>query len=136
MARLRAELVVVVDQAVGELEDLGSGGEVGCDCQAAFAAKVVDLEKRLLEGARLAREKREKARIAATAEADRERLREQHFMRCPKCGHEMKEEELEGIKIDRCSFCEGIFFDAGELDQLYLRRQEDRRSFFRKLVGI
>ena len=57
-------------------------------------------------------------------------------MRCPKCGHEMKEEELEGIKIDRCSFCEGIYFDAGELDQVFLRRQEDRRSFFRKLVGI
>ena len=74
-------------------------------------------EKRLLEGARLAREKREKARIAATAEADRKRLRDQHFMRCPKCGNEMKEEELEGIKI-------------------FQRRQEDRRSFFRKLVGI
>jgi hypothetical protein len=93
-------------------------------------------EKRLLEAARIEREKREKERIAQTAEADRKRLREQHFMRCPKCGHEMKEEELEGIKIDRCSFCEGIYFDAGELDQLYLRRQEDRRSFFRKLVGI
>jgi hypothetical protein len=93
-------------------------------------------EKRLLEAARIEREKREKERIAQTAEADRKRLREQHFMRCPKCGHEMKEEELDGIKIDRCSFCEGIYFDAGELDQVFQRRQEDRRSFFRKLVGI
>ena len=93
-------------------------------------------EKRLLEAARIEREKREKERAAQTAEADRKRLREQHFMRCPKCGHEMKEEELEGVKIDRCSFCEGIYFDAGELDQVFLRRQEDRRSFFRKLVGI
>ena len=40
------------------------------------------------------------------------------------------------MKIDRCSFCEGIYFDAGELDQIFQRRQEDRRSFFRKLVGI
>jgi len=93
-------------------------------------------EKRLLEAARLAREKREKERIAATAEADRKRLRDQHFMCCSKCGHAMKEEEFEGIKIDRCSFCEGIFFDAGELDRIFQRRQEDRRSFFRKLVGI
>ena len=93
-------------------------------------------EKKLLDAARLEREKREKARAAQTAEADRKRLREQHFMRCPKCGHEMKEETLEGVSIDRCSHCEGIYFDAGELEQLYLRRQEDRRSFFRKLVGI
>jgi uncharacterized protein with PIN domain len=93
-------------------------------------------EKRLLETARFEREKREKERAAQTAEADRKRLRDQHFMRCPKCGHEMKEEELTGVKIDRCSFCEGIFFDAGELDQVLLKREDDRRGFFRKLVKI
>ena len=69
-------------------------------------------------------------------ESDRKRLREQHFMRCPKCGHEMKEETLESVTIDRCSFCEGIFFDAGELDQVLLKREDDRRGFFRKLVKI
>lgn len=93
-------------------------------------------EKRLLEAARHEREKREKERAAQTVEADRKRLREQHHMRCPKCGHEMKEEELQGVKIDRCSFCEGIYFDAGELDQVLLKREDDRRGFFRKLVKI
>ena len=93
-------------------------------------------EKRLLEGARIEREKREKERAKRTAEADRHRLREQHFMRCPKCGHEMKEETLEGVTIDRCSHCEGIFFDAGELDQVLLKHEADRRGFFRKLVKI
>ena len=93
-------------------------------------------EKRLLEGARIEREKREKARAAQTADADRKRLREQHFMRCPKCGHEMKEETLEGVTIDRCTYCEGIFFDAGELDQVLLKKEADRRGFFRKLVKI
>jgi len=93
-------------------------------------------EKRLLETARIERDKREKERAAQTAEAERKRLREQHFMRCPKCGHEMKEEELQGVKIDRCSFCEGIYFDAGELDQVFLKHDEARRGFFRKLVKI
>ena len=93
-------------------------------------------EKRLLEAARVEREKREKERAAQTAEAERKRLREQHFMRCPKCGHEMKEEALEGVTIDRCSFCEGIYFDAGELDQVLLKHETDRRGFFRKLVKI
>ena len=93
-------------------------------------------EKRLLEAARIEREKREKERAAQTAESDRKRLREQHFMRCPKCGHEMKEETLEGVNIDRCSHCEGIYFDAGELDQVLLKHDEGRRGFFRKLVKI
>jgi len=93
-------------------------------------------EAKLLEEARIAREKREKEREAQTAASERARLREAHFMRCPKCGHEMKEETLESVKIDRCTMCEGIFFDAGELEQIFLKRDEDRRGFFRKLVKI
>ena len=45
-------------------------------------------------------------------------LKAQHWMRCPKCGQEMVEEELAGIMIDRCGNCQGLFFDAGELDLL------------------
>ena len=45
-------------------------------------------------------------------------LKETHWMRCPKCGENMAEEELAGIMIDRCSSCHGIFFDAGELELL------------------
>ena len=47
----------------------------------------------------------------------RKRLRELHFMKCPKCGHDMKEEELEASPSTAARFCEGIFFDAGELEQ-------------------
>ena len=42
----------------------------------------------------------------------------------------------DGVTIDRCSHCEGIFFDAGELDQVLLKHDADRRGFFRKLVKI
>ncbi len=50
-------------------------------------------------------------------------LRELHWMRCPKCGQQMVEEERSGIKIDRCQGCRGVFFDAGEL-QLLLEAEE------------
>jgi Zn finger protein HypA/HybF involved in hydrogenase expression len=93
-------------------------------------------EKELLAGARLERAKRERERAALTEEAERVRLRTEHFMRCPKCGHEMKEETLEGVSVDRCSHCEGIYFDAGELDQVLLKHDAGRRGFFRKLVKI
>jgi hypothetical protein len=93
-------------------------------------------EKQLLETARLAREKREAERAAKAQTEERQKLKDLHFMKCPKCGHDMKEENLEGVSVDRCSFCEGIYLDAGELDQIFLKKEEDRKGFFRKLVKI
>src|ERR671919_902553 len=91
-------------------------------------------EKQLLEAARVAREKRERERAALEKSTELDRLKALHYMRCPKCGHAMNEEELEGVSVDRCSHCEGLYFDAGELDRVLLKKEEDRKGFFRKLV--
>jgi hypothetical protein len=40
------------------------------------------------------------------------------WMICPKCGSDMKEENLMGIFIDQCSGCNGIYFDNGELETM------------------
>jgi uncharacterized protein len=94
-------------------------------------------EKHLLQAAKAAREKREKERVAREAAEERNRLKQLHFMKCPKCGHDMREEDLDGVLVDRCSFCEGIFMDAGELDQLFLsKRESERQGIMRKLLGI
>jgi len=93
-------------------------------------------EQQVIEAARVARASRERERAATEAAAERERLRAEHFMKCPKCGHDMKEESLDGVAVDRCTFCEGIYFDAGELDQVLLKKEEDRRGFFRRLIRI
>ena len=50
--------------------------------------------------------------------AEKNRLKEMHFMRCPKCGMELIEIDYKDIKIDKCSECEGIWLDAGELDAI------------------
>lgn len=52
------------------------------------------------------------------SETERKRLRELHFMRCPKCGMELYEFEHKGITVDKCSDCNGIWFDAGEFESL------------------
>jgi len=39
-------------------------------------------------------------------------------MRCPKCRADMEQIEYEGIEVDRCTICNGIWFDAGEIDVL------------------
>jgi protein-arginine kinase activator protein McsA len=54
----------------------------------------------------------------AMAADEREKLRKQHFMRCPKCGMELKEIALRGVQVDRCFSCNGLWLDEGELEKL------------------
>lgn len=48
-------------------------------------------------------------------EEEKRRLKELHFMKCPKCGMEIIEVDYKGLKVDKCSECDGVWLDAGEL---------------------
>ena len=39
-------------------------------------------------------------------------------MLCPKCKRYMKPIVFEGVEVDRCTHCYGIWFDRNELDEL------------------
>ena len=65
-----------------------------------------------------------------------EALKKAHYLKCPKCGHDMATQVLDGVTIERCTFCEGIFFDAGELERAFVKKDEERRGLFRRIVGI
>lgn len=93
-------------------------------------------EKELLEAIRREREKRIREKMEQIEEQKRRELKELHWMKCPKCGNDMVEIELEGIHVDQCTVCEGIFFDRGELEMLFLQREEQKRPFFRRLLGL
>ena len=71
--------------------------------------------------ARLEAQKRldtEVKRAAAMAVEERKRLKDLHFMHCPKCGARLHEESVEGVSVDICPGCRGIFLDDGELTKL------------------
>jgi acetyl-CoA carboxylase beta subunit len=93
-------------------------------------------EKELIEAARVARDKREKERAEQEQKEERARLKQLHYMKCPKCGHDLKEKDFEGLSVDVCSFCEGIYFDAGELDKVFLKRDADRKGFLGRLLKL
>ncbi len=40
------------------------------------------------------------------------------MLTCPKCQSEMRSYERNGINIDQCSGCRGIYLDRGELEHL------------------
>lgn len=62
------------------------------------------------------RKKIEEERHRQLAEQEKKRFQELHYMRCPKCGMELIEIDYKNIKIDKCSECDGIWLDAGELE--------------------
>ena len=54
-----------------------------------------------------------RAKLDQEREAER---RKQHFMKCPKCGADLKEEARGDVRVDVCPDCKGMFLDAGELE--------------------
>jgi hypothetical protein len=58
----------------------------------------------------------ERARVQSQAE--REELKQRHWMRCPKCGFELKTINFREVAIDRCFNCHGTWLDEGELERL------------------
>jgi hypothetical protein len=63
-------------------------------------------------------------------EEEKKRLVALHQMRCPKCGLELIEIDYKGIKVDKCSECEGIWLDAGELETVSKLGQSALECFF------
>jgi hypothetical protein len=64
------------------------------------------------------KKQREEQKKKQVSKEQREKLRELHFMKCPKCGTELIEIDFKGMKIDECSSCRGMWLDAGEFDAL------------------
>ena len=49
---------------------------------------------------------------------EKKRLKELHYMHCPKCGLNLVEIDYKGIAVDKCSACDGVWLDAGELEAI------------------
>jgi acetyl-CoA carboxylase beta subunit len=64
------------------------------------------------------KKQREEQSKKQASKEQQEKLRELHFMKCPKCGTDLIEIDFKGMKIDECSACRGMWLDAGEFDTL------------------
>lgn len=59
------------------------------------------------------------AKLKAKQDAEaKEAAKKAASMRCPKCGEPLKERSFQKIQIDQCTGCNGIWLDAGELEQV------------------
>ncbi len=62
---------------------------------------------------KIEREKQEKL-----AAEEKKRLRDLHYLKCPKCGMDLIEIDYKSIRVDKCSGCDGVWLDAGELETI------------------
>jgi hypothetical protein len=76
------------------------------------------------ERIRKLREKESAERVAAERKAS--------YMKCPKCGADLRTETLHDIQIDRCPECNGIWLDNGEMEALM--KHEDPGAL-RRIMG-
>jgi len=81
-------------------------------------------------------EKMRSARLEAArklADEEVQRLKELHWMRCPKCGMELQEIEYHGVMVDGCFSCGGMFFDRGEVEKVI---ESEERGLLVRLGGL
>ncbi len=79
----------------------------------------------------LLRKKRAELDAARKAQEQAER-KHQHWMKCPKCGADLEEVEMDHIMVDKCPTCGGIFFDKGELELML----KAHRGLLPKIVDL
>jgi DNA-directed RNA polymerase subunit M/transcription elongation factor TFIIS len=73
----------------------------------------------------------------AQAESEKKRLRELHFMHCPKCGQKLAPEKYGNVEVDVCPSCKGMWLDATELEQIIEKSKISNtfRSFLKTVLG-
>jgi uncharacterized protein len=86
---------------------------------------VQEMQQRM---ARLAKEQQ------AKSEAEKQRLKEAHWMHCPKCGQKLATETCGPVEIDVCPSCKGVWLDMGELGTIV--ETAGQGSFFHKCLRI
>ena len=54
----------------------------------------------------------------AAADEEKARLKELHWMHCPKCGQKLAPEKCGDVEIDVCPSCKGLWLDTNELETI------------------
>ncbi len=76
------------------------------------------------------KQKREEVKQIEMEIAEKQKLKELHFMNCPKCGMKLIEVNYKNIEVDKCSGCNGIWLDAGELEAVAKLNQSVLNNWF------
>ena len=65
-------------------------------------------------------------------EEELEKLKQLHFMHCPRCGFDLKSVQFKGFTVEKCFHCNGTWLDAGELEALAGKESD----FLHRVVAV
>ena len=87
---------------------------------------------------RLDAEKIEKMRTGLDKQREeeaRQKRKDAHWMKCPKCGADLEEINYQNVMIDTCKECKGIWLDHGELELLSKGQAQFSKGFLSRVFG-
>lgn len=93
-------------------------------------------EREMLEGLKRERLRREQEMAELMKQEEAKKKKDLHWMKCPKCGSDLAEQKIQDVIIDKCTFCEGVFLDRYELDELMMKHDKDQQSFLGRVMGM
>ena len=79
---------------------------------------IVQQEEKLMKDHVIRVQKQKDEETTRRLEEEKKKLKDLHYMRCPKCGMELEEITFMNILIDICNECNGIWLDKGELEAM------------------
>ena len=75
-----------------------------------------------------------KARKQRARKEEDDAQRRSHYMKCPKCGADLRTEDYNGVQIDRCPDCSGMWLDSGEAEELLAREDAGVINIFKSIM--
>jgi hypothetical protein len=115
----------VINQMMLNWEEFRMTAEKPSDREDEFFIK---LDQKLIKEIRSDLDKRR-------AGEDQQKHKEEHWMKCPKCGSDLQEINYRNVMIDRCVECQGIWLDRGELNLLIEGQAQLTKGFINKLFS-
>jgi len=96
-------------------------------------SKIWDEREKSLEEEYFRRKEQELIERLRAKRAEEEKLEaaQKSAINCPKCDGTLLELTHEGVQIDRCNKCNGVWLDAGELERL--TSQEEQHGWLSRL---
>jgi ribosomal protein L37AE/L43A len=77
-----------------------------------------------------------KEQRARLDESRKNQERASHYMKCPKCGGDLREREFHHMRIDQCSDCGGTWLDKGEMEMLAHVERSQVGRFIGSMFGL
>jgi len=85
---------------------------------------IAEQESKLIkEHSKRLQEAKEKEDTERLKEA-KQKAKELHYMKCPKCGMDLKETIFMEIMVDICEECHGMWLDKGEVEELMFKEAD------------